>query len=235
MTCENCGHELYEQEEYYFICPECAEVIVSNLEDDSELNIAKTRVDGFRYAQLKKLLFFAKTPLLLSAAILPILFTLLSSDDYRIFEHTRTFSHYRSHGIYHGYSNSVLAILLPTILFLLVYFLFHKFNPLTSSLLGDLMWYTNSMWFTIIKAFIYLIVLLLVLKIEPPIFQKYMLSNVDYSRYIPYTEEEIAKGLSTVMKDHTIVLIYSCVVCYVMELMDMFQQYFIRNLNEDYE
>lgn len=112
--------------------------------------------------------------------------------------------------------------------------------------------YTNSIVFTAIKGVIYLFVLLLVLRFEIPFFEKYLWQNTteyiyfteqqlqlpevqEYMRLFPnsyYTETQIQEAAAKLIKEHTMLAIYSCIAYYSAEVIKMCKYVLLKRLNK---
>lgn len=91
------------------------------------------------------------------------------------------------------------------------------------------MFYLNSGIATIIKAIIYVSVMLFVLKVELPYFKEFLVESNKY--YSLYTAEQIYQGIDKLVGEHMVLTINSFAVFYIMELLDMYQYNLINDIN----
>ncbi len=242
MKCENCGHELFEQEEYC-ICPYCTDVITSNL-SHCELTCEDAEERSSRYYKFSKICDY----MIGFAYLSPFLLYILLGKTIFYYEHKmfRMDSSYKFNCIY----------IYPWIIFMCMYILFSNKNNFTRYLLNlgvrVRTQYTNSIVFTAIKGVIYLFVLLLVLRFEIPFFEKYLWQNTteyiyfteqqlqlpevqEYMRLFPnsyYTETQIQEAAAKLIKEHTMLAIYSCIAYYSAEVIKMCKYVLLKRLNK---
>ena len=208
-TNPNCKYHFFEQEEQYFVCPCCADIIEDNI-CYSSWDFEDIKQEAYYYSQRKNIIRIMKLILAFSPFVLHFLIQDILLREWKsMFIFTQN-SQYTTN-----------RFLLPLLIILFVYRFLNRENGLLITLLGDKAYYANSKIVTALKLPIYLLLMLSFFYIEVPIFKEFLLKND--KQYLSYTANQIHQGIDKLVGEHIFVTAYSFFVFYLMELLDMYQ------------
>lgn len=218
MNCgnPNCKYELFSQEKQYFICPNCGNVIEDNLRNNPYENIKEV---SLYYIQRKKLIRTIKMILAMSPFIIDFVVSDILLRKYRFMFIFKQQSKY-----------TITSFLLPIFIAMIIYKILNRENKILVSLFDDKAFYLNSGIATIIKAVVYVSVMLFMLQVEVAHFKKFLVESDKY--YSLYTSNQIYQGIDNLVGEHIFLTIYSFIAFYIMELLDMYQHNLIKRINE---
>lgn len=221
MKCKNekCNIDLYENEEDYFICPYCHNLIQDNLPYGKHIK-TQLYAHSLDYKKISNFYQNIIYALLLSPIALYIFISVLLSPENDIFR----FSNYISRRFF------VNLYILPMILVVNFFSATHAEMGILRDILGNNAQVFNTIRMNVIKIILYIVLFIIVLSLELPFFHDFI-SNLNVESSCSFAKKEVA--IDIIMQKHLFLIIYTFVMGIISEIIHMIKHKKLETIQEN--